>query len=263
MGRPGLRADIRRLIVRMVKILGTRADCRRLWLKLGVEVSPRTVRAYWPQERDPRNGKKTSSQRWQTFIRSHAQSILACDFLVSITAGFRVLYVLVIMEIGSRRILHHNLTAHPTAEWMLQQFREAIPGDHEYKFLIHDRDCIFSADADHELKSFGLRVLRTPAQAPKANAYCERLIGTIRREFLDWVIPLSEKHLRRILREWVAHYNRGRPHASLGPGIPELTRERMPSRKNQRHELPLDCRIRTKDVLGGLHHEYWLQKMAA
>jgi transposase InsO family protein len=109
------------------------------------------------------------------------------------------------MEIGSRRILHHNVTAHPTAEWMLQQFREAIPGEHEYKFLIHDRDSIFAAEGDNELKSFGLRVLRTPVQAPKANAYCERLIGTIRRECLDWVIPLSEKHLRRILREWVAH----------------------------------------------------------
>jgi len=81
-------------------------------------------------------------------------------------------------------------------------------------------------------------------------------IGTIRRECLDWVISLSEKHLRRILREWVAHYNRGRPHASLGPGIPEPTIERLPSRKNQRHELPLECRI-TKDVLSGLHHEYW------
>jgi len=243
--------------------LGTRADCRELGLKLGVEVSPRTVRAYWPQECDPRNGKKTSSQRWQTFVRNHAQSILACDFLVSITAGFRVLYVLVIMEIGSRRIVHYNVTAHPTAEWMLQQFREAIPGEHEYKFLIHDRDSIFAAEADHELKSFGMRVLRTPVQAPKANAYCERLIGTIRRECLDWVIPLSEKHLRRILREWVAHYNRGRPHASLGPGIPEPKIERLPSRTNQRHELPLDCRIRTKDVLGGLHHEYWLQKIAA
>ena len=90
---------------------------------------------------------------------------------------------------------------HPTAEWMLQQFREAIPGDHEYKFVIHDRDSIFSGP-DNELKSFGWRVLRTPVQASKANAYCERLIGTIQREFLDWVIPLSEKHLRRMLREW-------------------------------------------------------------
>jgi transposase InsO family protein len=174
-----------------------------------------------------------------------------------------VLYVLVIMAIGSRRILHHNVTAHPTAEWMLQQFREAIPGDHQYKFLIHDRDSIFSGHADNELKSFGLRILRTPVLAPKANAYCERLIGTIRRECLDWVIPLGEKHLRRILREWVAHYNRGRPHASLGPGVPEATIERLPSRKNQRHELPPDCRMRTKDVLGGLHHEYWLQRIAA
>ena len=123
MGRPGLRADVRQLIVRIVKenpTWGQERMAAELWLKLGIEVSPRTVRAYWPQECDPRNGKKINSQRWQTFIRNQAQSILACDFLVSITAGFRVLYVLVIMEIGSRRILHHNVTAHPTAEWMLQ-----------------------------------------------------------------------------------------------------------------------------------------------
>jgi putative transposase len=123
MGRPGLRADIRQLIVRMVKenpTWGQERIAAELRLKLGIEVSPRTVRAYWPQECDPRNGKKIGSQHWKTFIRNHAHSILACDFLVSITAGFRVLYVLVIMEIGSRRILHHNVTAHPTAEWVLQ-----------------------------------------------------------------------------------------------------------------------------------------------
>jgi len=116
---------------------------------------------------------------------------------------------------------------------------------------------------DEELKSFALKVLRTPVQAPTANAYCERLIGSIRRECLDWVIPLNEKHLRRILREWVTHYNQGRPHASLGPGIPEQAKKPLPSPKYRRHELPEDCRIRIKDVLGGLHHEYRLEKIAA
>src|SRR5947207_12703913 len=114
------------------------------------------------------------------------------------------------VEVGTRRIVHCNVTAHPTAAWTLQQLREAIPSDHSYRFLIHDRDSIFSAEVDQRLKAFGLRVLHTPARAPKANAYCERLVGTIRRECLDFMIPLGEKHLRRILAEWVTHYNQGR-----------------------------------------------------
>ena len=165
--------------------------------------------------------RRTSSQNWRTFVRNHAQSIVACDFLVVVTARFRTLYVFLLMEVGTRRIVHCNVTAHPTAAWTLQQLREAIPSDHSYRFLIHDRDSIFSADVDQQLKAFGLRVLHTPARAPKANAYCERLVGTIRRECLDFMIPLGEKHLRRILAEWVPHYNQGRPHLSLGPGIPE------------------------------------------
>lgn len=196
-------------------------------------------------------------------MRNHAQAMVAADFLVAITAGFRVVYVLVVMEIGSRRILHCNVTAHPTAAWTLQQFREAVASDHNYRFLIPDRDAIFSTEVDAELKTFRLKVLPTPAQAPKANAYCERLIGTIRRECLDYVIPLSEKHLRKILQEWVAHYNRGRPHSSLGPGIPDLQGKPICMPTVQRHELPPACRIRIKDVLGGLHHEYWLEEIAA
>ncbi len=102
-------------------------------------------------------------------------------------------YVLVILEVGSRRILQCNVTAHPTAEWTLQQVREAIPGDHGYRYLIHDRDRIYSAELDAELApGFGLRVLRTPPQSPQANAYCERLVGTIRRERLDFLIPLGK-----------------------------------------------------------------------
>jgi len=129
--------------------------------------------------------------------------------------------------------------------------------------LIHDRDSIFSTEVDDELKAFGLKVLRTPVQTPKANAYCERLKGTIRRECLDYMIPLGEKHLRTILREWIAHYNQGRPHTSLGPGIPDLREKLIRRPKVQRHELPAACRIRIKDVLGGLHHEYWLEEIAA
>jgi len=127
-----------------------------------------------------------------------------------------VLYLFTVMEVGTRKILHCNITAHPTAAWSLQQLREALPGDHPYKFLIHDRDSIFSLSLDRELESFGLRVLRTPVRAPQANAYCERLVGTIRRECLDFLIPLSESHLRMMLKEWVRHYNQGRPHMSLG-----------------------------------------------
>ena len=168
-----------------------------------------------------------------------------------------------VMEVGSRRILHCNVTAHPTAVWTLQQFREAIPSDHTYRFLIHDRDSIFSAEVDDGLEAFGLKVLRTLVQPPKANAYCERLMGTIRRECLDYVIPLSEKHLRTILREWVTHYNQGRPHASLGPGIPDSDSRPRPRPSNHRHELPANCRIRARGVLGGLHHEYWLEETAA
>ena len=118
-------------------------------------------------------------------------------------------------------------------------------------------------EVDDDLRAFGLKVLRTPVQAPTANAYCERLMGTIRRECLDYMIPLSEKHLRTILKEWVAHYNQGRPHASLGPGIPDSDGRPQPCLRIHRHDLPGDCRIRARDILGGLHHEYWLEETAA
>src|ERR1700730_1830825 len=185
--------------------------------------------------------------------------------LAPVTARFRVLYVFVVMEVGNREVLHYKVTAHPTASWTLQQFREAFPSDHNYRFLIHDRDSIFSTEVDDELKSFGLKVVRTPVQAPKANAFCERLIGTVWRECLDYVIPLSEKHLRKTLREWVTHYNQGRPHSALGPGIPADTKKQLqqPTPCTRRHELPADSRITTREVLGGLHHEYKLERTAA
>ena len=269
-GRPRLPRNIRDLIARMARenpTWGQERVADELSLKLGIFVSPRTVRAYWPSDPN-RRCRTTSSQRWQTFVRNHARSIIATDFLVAVTARFRVLYVLVVMEIGSRRILHCNVTAHPTADWTLQQFREAIPEDHENQFLIHDRDAIFSPTLDQELGALGLRVLQTPAQAPQANAYCERLVGTFRRECLDFLIPLTESHLRMMLREWVRHYNEGRPHKSLGPGIPANAHNNNETgirrlRPRSRHRLPTRCAVKAKPILGGLHHEYSLEKKAA
>ena len=172
-GRPALPKEIRQLIARMVKeniTWGEERIADELSLKLGISVSPRTVRKYWPKESGDRERRRTSSQHWRTFVKNHAQGIVACDFLVAVTVRFQVLFVFVAMEVGSRRILHCNVTAHPTADWTLQQLRESIPGGHGYQFLIHDRDSIFSSEVDEELKSsFGLRVLRTPVRAPKAN----------------------------------------------------------------------------------------------
>jgi hypothetical protein len=130
-----------------------------LLLKLGLRVSPRTVRKYVDSGRPPGT---TPGQRWATFVKNHAKGIVACDFLVTVTASFRIMYVFVAMEIGSRRILHTNVTAHPTAEWALQQFRECLPYDHPYRFVLHDRDAIFSPHLNSELQGFGVRVLKTP-----------------------------------------------------------------------------------------------------
>ena len=231
-------------------------------MKLGICVSPRTIRNYWPDDVEPQN-KPISSHRWTTFVRNHAHVILACDFLVAVTARFRLVYVFVLMEVGSRKLLHVNATSHPTAAWTLQQFLEAIPGDHPYSWVIHDRSGIFSRELDQAVRSLGVEAMKTPVGAPKANAYCERLIGTMRRECLDFLIPLGERHVRRLLREWVLHYNHGRPHLSLGPGVPDPPPALVFLRSMDRHELPRGYRVRKKPILAGLHHEYRLEKAAA
>jgi transposase InsO family protein len=180
-GRPALPKDVRELIRRMAlenPIWGEEQIAHELLLKLGIRVSPRTVRKYLGNGR-PKG--ESGNQRWSTFVRNHASAIVACDFFVCVTATFRIVYVFVAMEIGSRRILHTNTTAHPTADWTIQQFREFLAFDHPYRFLIHDRDSIFSADLDCILRGFGINILKTPKRAPQANAFCERLIGTIRQ----------------------------------------------------------------------------------
>ncbi|HSF31245.1 MAG TPA: integrase core domain-containing protein [Candidatus Tectomicrobia bacterium] len=232
-------------------------------LKLGLRVSPRTARKYRPRHLHHGRGKRLPSQRWLTFVRNHAQAIVACDFCVVVTATFRLLYVFVLMEHATRRILHANVTTHPTAQWTLQQLREALPADHTYRFLIHDRDTIFSGDLDQRMRHLGLRVLKTPPQSPQANALCERLLGTLRRECLDLLIPLTKHHLRCLLQQWVPHYNAGRPHMSLGPGIPQPPILVPVPLQPHRHRLPAHLRVVAHPILGGLHHEYRFDKKAA
>jgi putative transposase len=262
-GRPRLPADLRALIVEMARSNPTWGEERiasELLLKLGIRVSPRTIRRYMPDRKGPWNG--VSSQRWMTFVRNHAHAILACDFFVSVTARFRLLYVFVIMEVGSRRIAHFNVTEHPTAEWTLQQFREVITGEQPQQFLIHDRDSIYSADFDSGLQAMGMKILKTPFRAPQANAFCERLIGTTRRECLDFLIPLNERHLQAVLQEWITHYNQGRPHSSLGPGLPEPGVS-CHQAQDHGHHLPRNQKVVSRAILGGLHHEYSLERKAA
>ena len=193
-------------------------------------------------------------------MRNHARSVLASDFFVVVTATFRILYVFVVLEVGTRRILHWNVTAHPTGDWTAQQFRMIGPGDQGHRFVIHDRDTIYSDGVDRTLEAMDLTVLKTPARTPQANAFCERVIGTIRRECLDFMILASERHVRAILREWVGHYNRGRPHSSLGPEVPDPPPDQVVTANG--HRLPNDHRVVATTILGGLHHEYRLEMAA-
>jgi len=140
--------------------------------------------------------------------------------------------VFVVIEHGTRRLLHLNVTRHPSAAWTLQQLREVAGLEHRHRFLLHDRDSIFSAELDRSIGALGMRVLKSAPRSPRMNAVCKRVIGTIRREWLDWLIPLSEAHLRTALRSWVQHYNRGRPHMGWVQGfrIRHLPRLRDPLR---------------------------------
>jgi putative transposase len=258
-GRPPIPPELRALIRRISNenpSWGEERIANELLLKIGIRVSPRTVNKYLP--RRPR-GRPRGDLRWSTFLRLHAHGIIACDFFVAVTATFRLLYVCVVIEHRSRRLIHYNVTAHPSAAWTLQQLREAVGYKERYKFLIHDRDCIFASQLDESIRALGVRVLKSAPRSPKMNAVCERVIGTIRRECLDWLIPLSESHLRSILKSWIGHYNAGRPHMALGPGVPDPppadSHYQQPISRHRREE---SYAVRANSILGGLHHEYFL-----
>jgi len=261
-GRPRVPIDLRKLIVHMASnnpTWGEERIANELLLKIGIQISPRTVRRYMPDRPERR---KVPSQRWMTFVRNHAKALIAADFFVVVTATFRCVYVLLVMEIETRRILHLNVTRHPTAEWTMQQFRECVIGDEGYRFIVHDRDSIYAGEVDDLLRALGLRVLKTPYRAPQANAFCEQLIGSARRECLDFMIPINGDHVRWIMKQWAVHYNKSRPHSSLGPGIPDAHLLKI-APQSKRHCIPRDHRVAVTPILGGLHHEYRLQEIAA
>ena len=175
-----------------------------------------------------------------------------------------MLYVFVVIEHRTRRLTYVNVTAHPSADWTLQQLRTVVGEEGGHRYLIHDRDKVFAKHLDDSIRALGIEVLRSPVASPKANSICERVIGTIRRECLDWMIPMSEAHLRSILREWTTHYNQGRPHSALGPGVPDPPTELMEAPKSEsRYRLAADALVLVRSILGGLHHEYSLAIAAA
>ena len=263
-GRPPISPELRQLIRRMAQdnqLWGEERIANELLIKLGLRVSPRTVRKYMPKRP---TGHPRGDQRWSTFLKNHARAIVACDFFLAVTVTFRALYVFVIIHHDSRRLIHINVTAHPSAAWTLQQLREVVGDEDPYRYVLHDRDSIFAMNLDESIRHLGVTVLKSPPHSPKANAICERVIGTIRRECLDWLIPMSEAHLRATLKTWVTHYNGGRPHMSLGPGIPGPPCDVQSNKKeNARPHLGAGLPVRARPILGGLHHEYsWALKTA-
>ncbi len=213
-------------------------------LKLGIRVSKRTIQKYIRSARGPRPW----GQSWSTLLKNHADQIWSCDFLQTYDIFFRPIFAFFIVELGSREVMHVGVTRSPTSAWVAQQLREATPFGQSPRFVIRDNDDKFGGDFDRVAKTSGIRVLRTPVRAPKANAVCERYLGSARRECLDHVLILSERHMLQVLQEHVAHFNRGRPHQGIGQRVPAgHVAATIPSPSGQVVALP---------VLGGLHHEY-------
>ncbi len=241
-GRPRIPVEARELIGRLSRenrCWGARRIQGEL-RALGYEVSAETVRRYRLQAL-----RRPPSQRWQTFLTNHRKEIWAADFFTVPTVLFRTLYVLFFVSHDRRRIEHINVTAHPTAPWVWRQVIEATPWGGRPRFLIRDRDRSYGGDFIAKARRIGIETVLTPIRAPQANGIAERLVGTLRRDCTDHIIPLGERHLRRVLLEYVAYYNATRPHQTLRQEPPEGPRE-----------VRVSGPVRGEAVLGGLHHRY-------
>ena len=244
LGRPGIDSEIRKLI-------GDMSIANNLWgaprihgelLKLGFEVSQATVRRYMKKHIKP------PSQTWRTFLTNHMHNTASIDFFVVPTITFKLLFVLVVLSHDRRKIVHFNVTASPSAAWTGQQIIEAFPWDNAPKYMIRDNDSIYGADFKQRVNSAGIKQVRTAFKSPWQNAYCERVIGSIRRECCDHIIVFSEAHLRRILREYVdCYYNVTRTHLALDKDCPEPRMIEMPDKGE----------VTNSPVLGGLHNRYF------
>lgn len=200
-----------------------------------------TVQRYLKQGAQPRR----TGQRWATFLENHAHDILACDFIQTYDIWFRPIFAFFIINLGTREVLHVSATRAPTQQWTAQQLRTATPFGRGPRFLIRDRECKFGAEFDRAAQALGTRVIKTAVRAPDMNATCERFLGSVRRECLDHVIVLSERHLFAVLAHYVCFFNDARPHQALDQNSPSGTRP-----------ATLDGDVIAFPVLGGLHHDY-------
>ncbi len=213
-------------------------------LKLGIKVSKRTIQRYLPPETSP--STSPSNQNWGTFLRNHADQVWSCDFTQVHTLFFAPLFVFVIIELSSRRIVHTAVTSHPTDAWVAQQLREATPWREHPRFLIRDNDCKYGPHFEAVAAGSGIEVIRTPFRAPNANSHVERFLQSLRRECLNHMLILSERHLAKVVREYAGYFNHARPHQGIGQRIP------VPPKV----EPPQMGKIIAFPVLGGLHHDY-------
>ena len=246
-GRPVISREVRDLIRKMCREnpgWGAPRIHGEL-LKLGIDIGESSVSKYMVR------GRKPPSQTWRTFLENHAQQLVSIDFFTVPTLRFQVLYVFLVLAHDRRRILHFNVTAHPTAEWTGQQLREAFPCAQLPRYLLRDRDAIFGDDFREQVRDMGIREVLSAPRSPWQRAYVERVIGSIRRECLDHIIVFQESSLRRTLNSYFDYYHRSRTHLSLGKDSPE-PRPIQPPKMGSVVAVP---------QVGGLHHRY--QRRAA
>ena len=212
-------------------------------LKLGFHVAERTVSRLIPKRRTP------PSQTWRTFLTNHVSDLVSLDFFTVPTARLRVLFVFVVLAHDRRRVLNFNVTEHPSAAWTAQQIVDAFPNDSAPSYLLRDRDSIYGEVFRRRVTGMGISEVLTAPQSPWQNPFAERLIGSIRRECLNHVLVLGERHLRRTLRGYFAYYHLARTHLSLAKDAPDV----------RPVELASAGRIVERPEVGGLHHRYLRQ----
>jgi transposase InsO family protein len=240
LGRPRLSLEVQSLIATMAAENPTWGGerIRGELLKLGIAVSKRSVLRY------RRRGPAGPSQAWRAFLRNHRPTLWACDLLTVQTLTFGTLYVLVFVSHLRRELVHLNVTASPTAAWVWRQLIDATPWGRQPRYLVRDRDAVYGRDFAGRARHLGIETVLTPIRAPRANAVAERLVGTLRRECLDHLVIVNEAHLRAVLTEFLRYYNTERPHRTLALQTP------APAAR------PTVGSIRSRPVLGGLHHVY-------
>jgi putative transposase len=213
-------------------------------LKLDIRVCKRTIQKYMKQAH-----LRPRGQTWSTFLRNHAQDIWACDFLQVTDLFFHSLFAFFIIELKSRKVIHVGVTKSPTDGWVAQQLREATPYGQAPRYLICDNDCKYGPSFARVAATSDIKLLKTPYHAPRANAVCERFLGSVRRECLDHFLVFHQKQLHHLLNAYVAYFNQARPHQGIQQQIPE-----PPVPSALLHDR--SDRVISVPVLGGLHHDH-------